>query len=218
MMHCPICKVEFTGDLDRCALCGSSLEGTPDPSPFPCVPIQRKNLIARRILGGITAAVLIAWCIFCLSVQIPGVIGITVLGALGLNWFFIRNLMMHAPNTLRAIKRYFLVVMVMALGWFVVTRSPIASSLVIPVVALIAILFDAVLLAVQGSRLVEEYGKYVLYDIAFGIIPPLLMLTDTVMWPTLSWSCAVASAAMLTVLLVVNRHAMADETRKLFNA
>lgn len=35
MRYCPSCRIDFTGVLDRCPLCGSKLEGTPEGMIFP---------------------------------------------------------------------------------------------------------------------------------------------------------------------------------------
>lgn len=218
MMRCPRCCVSFTGDLDRCALCGAPLEGAPDPSPFPCIPIQRQSTRARRILGAATLGALAVWAVICCAVRIPWTYGVAAAAALLVGYLVTRNLMVHAPNALRAVKRVCLAVMACALIWFAATGNPVASSWAIPAISWAAILFDVVLWAVFGSRLVAEYGKYLLYDIVFGAVPPLLILTGTVAWPALSWSCAAAAAAMLAALLLVNRRAVGEEARKLFSA
>lgn len=218
MMRCPRCCVSFTGDLDRCALCGTLLEGTPEPSPFPCIPIQRQSKRARRILGGATLGALVIWGVICLYVRIPWTYGMAAAAALLAGYLVIRNLMVHAPSALRAIKRACLAIMACALIWFAATGSPVASSWAIPAIAWAAILFDVVLWAVFGSRFVAGYGKYLLYDIVFGAVPPLLILTGTVAWPALSWSCAAAAVAMLTALLIANRRTVGEEARKLFSA
>ncbi len=218
MKHCPACQIDYTGDLDRCALCGNELSGTPTESPFPCIPMQRSSKRAQLILGASTLIVLLAWGITCCLAAIPLPSGFAAAGALVLNYLFARNLMAHSPNALRAIKRYFLVIMAIALLWFAATRNPVASTFVIPIISIAAILFDGVLLVLMGSRMVEEYAKYLLYDIVFGIVPPLLILTGTVNWPLLAWCCPMLAALMLAGLLVYGHESVADEVRKLFNA
>lgn len=218
MMRCPSCRISFTGHLDRCALCGTALEGTPTPSPFPCIPIQRQSKRARRILAAATLCALLAWGIIVAALHLPWGPGMAVAAAIAVGYLVIRNLMVHAPNAVRAVKRVCLAVMACALIWFAATGDAAASSWVIPAISGASIFFDVVLWSVLGSRLVAEYGKYLLYDIVFGAVPPLLILTGTVACPALSWSCAAAAAALLAALLIANRRAVADEAKRLFNA
>lgn len=218
MMHCPACDVEYSGHLDRCALCGTALTGTPEASPFPCIPVQRASRRAQLILAAATLIALIAWGIVCVMNALSWPIGLAAAAALILNYVFARNLMVHSPNALRAVKRYFLVVMAMVLLWFAATGSPVAATYVIPLISGAAILFDGVLLAFMGTRMIREYAKYLLYDILFGVIPPLLILTGAVTWPVLAWCCPVLAALMLAALLIGGRASVADEARKLFNA
>ncbi|MCI9129985.1 MAG: hypothetical protein HFJ65_06750 [Eggerthellaceae bacterium] len=218
MMECPKCRIRLTGALDQCPLCGSPLEGTPVPSPYPCLPVQRASKRSQLILAAATVAALVAWIVICfvLSVSVP--IGLAVVAALALNYIFARNLMVHSPNALRAIKRYFLVLMMMALLWFAATGSTIACTFVIPAISITAILFDVVLLILLGNRMVEEYAKYLLHDIVFGAVPPLLILTGCVSWPPLTWACPVLAALMVAGLAISSRKTVANEARKLFNA
>lgn len=218
MRHCPSCQIDYNGELDRCALCGTTLTGTPSPSPFPHIPLKKVSKRARRILAASTLALLIAWIVACIALNLPWTVCVAASVALVLNYLFIRNIMTHSPNTLRAIKRYFLVVMAMALLWFFATGSSVVSSYVIPIISLAAIFSDAALLIIMGKRMIVEYGKYLLYDIIFGAVPPLLVLSNTVMAPELSWSCALVAAAMLASLLILARRSVTDEAKKLFNA
>lgn len=218
MRHCAVCNIDCTGDLDRCPLCGSTLAGTASPSPFPIMPVQRVRKRAQRILAAVTTALLVSWVTLCMVLKLPWPIGVAASVALGLNYLFARNVIVHSPNVLRVIFRYFLVVMAMALLWFFATGDKIASSYVIPGISLAALLCDGVLLGIQGARMVSEYGKYLLYDIVFGAVPPALILTGTVAVPALAWSCAIAAVALLAALLVVARRSVTDEARRLFTA
>lgn len=136
MRHCPSCQINYNGELDRCALCGTTLTGTPSPSPFPHIPLKKVSKRARRILAASTLALLIAWIVACIALNLPWTVCVAASVALVLNYLFIRNIMTHSPNTLRAIKRYFLVVMAMALLWFFATGSSVVSSYVIPIISL----------------------------------------------------------------------------------
>ena len=48
MRYCPSCHIDFTGVLDRCPLCGSKLEGTPEGMIFPENEFARTKKLAKR--------------------------------------------------------------------------------------------------------------------------------------------------------------------------
>lgn len=60
MRTCDECQVGFSGDLDRCPLCGSGLEGSPVPAAFPVSQVQRLARTARRTVGALALTALAA--------------------------------------------------------------------------------------------------------------------------------------------------------------
>jgi len=57
MRTCDECGVGFSGELDHCPLCGSTLEGIPMPAAFPVGPgPQRLGRAARRTVGTLAVA------------------------------------------------------------------------------------------------------------------------------------------------------------------
>ena len=48
MRYCPSCHIDFTGVLDRCPLCGSKLEGTPEGMIFPENELARTKKLSPR--------------------------------------------------------------------------------------------------------------------------------------------------------------------------
>lgn len=58
MRYCPSCRIDFTGVLDRCPLCGSKLEGTPEGMIFPENEFARTKKLAKRSMIALTFAAL----------------------------------------------------------------------------------------------------------------------------------------------------------------
>ena len=56
MRTCDECGVGFSGELDHCPLCGSTLEGIPMPAAFPVSRAQRLATAARRTVGTLAVA------------------------------------------------------------------------------------------------------------------------------------------------------------------
>lgn len=115
MRYCPSCRIDFTGVLDRCPLCGSKLEGTPEGMIFPENEFARTKKLAKRSMIALTFAALAFVAFLCVRTHASAVTGIASFAAVIVNYIFIRNVVVHSPSFLRIIERYFLVVMALAL-------------------------------------------------------------------------------------------------------
>ena len=115
MRYCPSCHIDFTGVLDRCPLCGSKLEGTPEGMIFPENELARTKKLAKRSMIALTFAALAFVAFLCVRTHASAITGIASFAAVIVNYIFIRNVVVHSPSFLRIIERYFLVVMALAL-------------------------------------------------------------------------------------------------------
>ena len=218
MKHCDVCDISYTGDVDRCALCGSGLSGNASPSPFPDIPVAKTKSRAKMWLAVGTAALLIVVMALCWWNHVRASAYIASAAAVILNYIFIRNVVVHSPNFLRIIQRYFLLVMAMVVLCVIGTRNTDVATYVVPSVSLAAILFNGVLLTVLRSRVISGYGKYLLYDVAFGIVPLILMTCGMVTWLPLSIVSACCAGAFAVCLFALARRHVTDEARRIFNA
>ena len=58
MRYCDRCHLDYKGDLDRCPLCGTELEGEAVPSDFPVAVWQRFQRTVHRALIALGAVLL----------------------------------------------------------------------------------------------------------------------------------------------------------------
>lgn len=218
MRHCNRCDISYTGDVDRCALCGNELSGNIAPSPFPDIPIATTKNRAKTWLavGTLLLLAVVIWLCWWHQVRVNAYIAASA--AVILNYIFVRNVVVHSPNFLRVIQRYFLLIMALVVLWVIGSRSTDVATYVVPSVSLAAIIFDGVLLAVLRSRMISGYGKYLMYDIAFGGVPLILMTCGMVTWPALSIISACCAGAFAICLFALARRYVTDEAKRLFNA
>lgn len=218
MQSCPDCKVGFTGDLRRCPLCGASLEGSPTPEAFPVRKAQAPRKAARRALWAITlicmvSAVAAGW----MMGSSPWPVAFTCV-ALLVNYLFLRNVVVHRPDTLRVTERWFLAIIAIAVLWWLATGVPWVASLVIPFICLVALVANTVLVAALRDTFVQGYAKYLLYDVVLGFVPLVLALAGWVSWPWLCYASAIAAGLLAITLLLLARRQLAAEVRKLLTA
>lgn len=217
MKRCDACHLDYTGNLDRCPLCGTALTGPETPSPFPANTFVRTGTLARRVL--LIASLVIAAGTVALGIALgsaPLSVAAAVI-ALALNYLFVRNMIVHAPDFLRLIERYFLVLLAVAALWFIATGNLVVTTFVIPGISLLAILFDTVLVVVFRGTFVTDYAKYLIYDVVLGAVPALSLALGQVTWPYLAWASVAAAVLFLAGLLLFTKGRFGREARKLFS-
>ncbi|MCI8424305.1 MAG: reverse gyrase [Adlercreutzia sp.] len=217
MKHCDRCHIDFTGELDRCPLCGTGLEGSAVPSPFPAVPFTRRSMAAQRVLLAVSIAVAAGIVALGIALGSSPLSVIAAVAAIALNYLFVRNMIAHAPDFLRLIERYFLVLLAVAALWFIATGNLAVTTFVIPGISLLAILFDAILVATFRGTFITDYAKYLIYDVILGAVPALSLALGQVTWPYLAWASLTAAALFLAALLLFTKGRFTREAKKLFS-
>ncbi|MDR1184581.1 MAG: DUF6320 domain-containing protein [Coriobacteriales bacterium] len=218
MRSCNRCGVEFAGDLERCPLCLSEMTGQAEPSVFPQNKVRKSGVMALEVLAFVTGVCLLAMLfvgyLISLSLSIVG----TVCLALAMNYLFVRNIIVRRPDFLRVVIRYFLVLLAVALLWFLLTGNLIMTTYVIPGICLLALVFDTVLIAIFRGTFVSGYAKYLLFDVALGLAPMILVVLGLTTWNMLAFISALVSSVFLLWILVFMRQQLMAEIRKLLSA
>ena len=192
-------------------------KAAPVPSVFPPNSFERKSTRVRTVL-----AVLTLICIALIAL-LGGTAGGSALAvgapcaAVALNWLFVRNMIVHAPDFIRVVERYFLVLLAVAGLWFASTGNLIVTTYVVPGLCMLALAFNAVLLIAFRGPFVTGYAKYLIYEVLLGLVPLALLAAGLITWPPLAIAAGAAAAALLAILLLVGRKQLAAEARKLFS-
>ena len=218
MRRCEKCGVEFAGDLDRCPLCQAELDGPPTPAVFPRNEVRKSGALALKVLAFATGACLLLMLFLGRLLSLPADIVVTVCLGLAVNYLFVRNILVHRPDFLRVVVRYFLILLALAAIWFVLTGNLAVTTFVIPGICLVALVFDGVLLAVFRGTFVSGYAKYLLFDVGLGLIPLALQALGLTTWDVPSLVSALTASVFLLGLVVFARKQLTAEIRKLFSA
>lgn len=218
MKRCGKCGVEFSGDLDRCPLCQSELTGRAEPAAFPRNEVRKSGIVALKVLAFATGAALLGMAFIGRMLSLPGDIVVPVCLALALNYLFVRNTLVHRPDFLRVVARYFLLLLAVAAAWFLITENMAVTTFVIPGICLVALVFDTVLVAVFRGTFVTGYAKYLLFDVALGLVPLALVALGLTTSEIPALASALASSVFLLWLVVFMRKQLVAELGKLFSA
>ena len=125
---------------------------------------------------------------------------------------FINSAILHVPRPLRLMFRYFYIMLAIALVWFVATMNHVVTMFVIPITCLVSLVFDVVLLIVLRAKAIDEYAKYLAFDIVAGLMPLTFIPLGWAPWDVL------VSLLVLLGLLVFARRQLFSEFGKQFSA
>lgn len=218
MRTCPKCAVSFAGDLRRCPLCGTPLEGMPTPEAFPVRKAKAPRKLARRVLWITTlAGMLVAILAGVIIKTSPWPVVFTCV-ALFVNYLCLRNAIVHRPDAVRLAERWFLALLAIAVLWWLATGMPWVASLVIPTICVAASIANTVLVVALRDTFVQGYAKYLLYDAVLGFVPLVFALAGWVRWPWLCYVSAIAAVILALALLLLTRRQLIAEIRKLLTA
>lgn len=219
MKHCDACTVDFTGDMARCPLCQNELRGEASPAAFPAQQIYlRPRRLAVEIITFVTGAILLLHGFFSYLFSWPIPIASASAAALIISVLFINSAILHVPRPLRLMFRYFYIMLAIALVWFVATMNHVVTMFVIPITCLVSLVFDVVLLIVLRAKAIDEYAKYLAFDIVTGLLPLTFIPLGWAPWDVLVMVSGLVSLLVLLGLLVFARRQLFSEFGKQFSA
>lgn len=219
MKHCDACTVDFTGDMARCPLCQNELHGEASPAAFPAQQIYlRPRRLAVEIITFVTGAILLLHGFFSYLFSWPIPIASASAAALIISVLFINSAILHVPRPLRLMFRYFYIMLAIALVWFVATMNCVVTMFVIPITCLVSLVFDVVLLIVLRAKAIDEYAKYLAFDIVAGLMPLTFIPLGWAPWDVLVMVSGLVSLLVLLGLLVFARRQLFSEFGKQFSA
>lgn len=217
MKRCTECQLDISGSLESCPLCGKPLVGTPSDAVFPENEPTRPKKLAQRCLIGLTIAGLLLAVLAGISAGATATAIGAACAAVLVSYIFVRNVIVHSPSFLRTVERYFLVLIALALLLLLATGSTEVATFMIPLLSLVALCTNCVLVILFRNTFVQGYAKYLLYELALGMVPLALLAAGLVTWPALSVAAIIMAGVMLVLMLTLTRKQLAQEVRKLFH-
>ena len=214
-MRCNECGIDISGQHSTCPLCKSALTGTPTLSPFPPNTLETTSKKARLILGGITLTLIIVATLLCILSHASLGITFTINIAFVINYLFVRNIILHSPSVFRSIVRYFLVIIALTYLWYITTNNQYVIDYVIPGVSTTSLIFDSILIVLFAHQFVSSYSKYVVFNIAIGLLPLIFLASCTIENPIPSILNILMSIATGITLCLFTGRQFIDELRRL---
>ena len=220
--HLPICSRLHYGPksmLFRVSYFRNRVNLEASPAAFPAQQIYlRPRRWAVEIITFVTGAILLLHGFFSYLFSWPIPIASASAAALIISVLFINSAILHVPRPLRLMFRYFYIMLAIALVWFVATMNHVVTMFVIPITCLVSLVFDVVLLIVLRAKAIDEYAKYLAFDIVAGLMPLTFIPLGWAPWDVLVMVSGLVSLLVLLGLRVFARRQLFSEFGKQFSA
>lgn len=167
------------------------------------------------VLGAITLCLIIVSALLCTLLRAPIGITVSVAVALTVNYLFVRNIILHSPSVFRSVVRYFLVIIALAYIWYAATGDQNAIDFIIPGISITSLVFDSMLIILLSRQFTGAYSKYILFNIAIGLIPLAFLAAHAVENPIPSAFNLAAAVGTGIILCLSMGGQLADELKRL---
>lgn len=211
MLYCKNCKVNITGNLDKCPLCQSDVIG--EPSKTNIFPIIREEKHLINLILKITALVTIAISAICvlLNLGFGGRWSLYVIAGFITGWIVIWiTVKMHGNITKNSIWLT-VIISILSIIWDMSTGYRGWSiDYVLPIICCFAMIEMFIIAKIMKLR-IEDYIVYLIIDILFGIVPLVFLLMNIVKIVYPSLICVAGSIISSAILILFEGKALKAE-------
>jgi hypothetical protein len=218
MLHCPQCRVDVRGVLERCVLCGNTLTvSDPDhggEEVFPVIPPAFERHLAIRILVFISFAA--AAACFAIRMIFPSDVNWPVFVVFGLvsMWLGIIIVVRKRNNIPKTIMWQVTVVTALSVFWDWQTGwRGWSIDYLIPIIYVAAELVMYITARIMKLS-VRDYITYAMLDALFGILPIIFILFGWVKELYPSVICVTVSVIFLSAIFIFQGEDIKNEWNK----
>ena len=167
MKKCHGCDINFNISSNTCPLCQNVLEDGSYETHFPS-NIRRKttNLITKILLfSSLNFLIIFGFIEFLITKNFH--ISFYILLGLVTNYIILSIIFKNLQNVLRIFSRYILVVIILLLIWFWVTKGHVITNYIIPSVCLFGVIFDFIVVLVLHKNYFVKYSSQIILNINY---------------------------------------------------
>ena len=217
MLRCDKCKVDLTGPLRRCPLCGSELRGAPDGEhpvfpPLRLTPPRSRLPVRLALFLSVVAAVVCSGVNLCLPQS--GIWSLFVTAGLMSFWLAFGVAVRKRRSILKSLLWLAVLISVLAVLWDIQTGfSRWSLNFVLPLL-LISLQLLTLLFSWFFHLPLQDYLIYLTLGGLFGFVPLILFLFGQLRVPYPSVICAAVSLISLSALWLFQGRALRAEIRR----
>lgn len=201
MRKCNKCKISYTGNINRCPLCQGKLVGNITPSFFPKIKRAKEKMLYKILLfTSIAIGIIFAFIEYLIHKQLI----ITKYACLSLFTFYILVITLIAKykNILKRMNKYFLIILFIIFMWFIMTKSLIITTYIIPILCIIILAFNSITMLVLKNSYINKFLGVILLDCLIGVIPIILTALDLTTNNILAYICLLIDILVFIGLVI----------------
>ncbi len=217
MRMCNRCKIKFNTTSDICPLCQNKLQAGKIDSVFPTNVRYKTHFIILKFLLFISLVVAITAGSIEFYITNNLYYSLFISGGLITNYIFLYFILKNKENVLSFFGKCGVVLITLALVWYIITKSTIITNFIIPSICIFELLFNLITFIVLKKNYVVNYFNLIILNILILIIPLILILLHCTTFNLLSYICFIMDLIILIGLIIFYFDEIKDELNKLFN-
>jgi len=211
MLYCKNCKVNITGNHEKCPLCQGDIIGEPSQTnTFPIIK-EEKHLI--NLILKITALITITASVICVLINLGfgGSWSLYVIAGFVTGWIVIWITVKMHGNITKNTVWLTVIISILSIIWDISTGYRGWSiDYVLPIICCFAMIEMFIVANIKKLK-IEDYIVYLIIDILFGIVPLALLLLNIVKIIYPSLICVAESVISLAILIIFEGKALKAE-------
>ncbi len=217
MKKCSSCNIEFNTNDRYCPLCQNILVGHPEESTFPKnVRYKTNSTILKIVLFSSIVVFLVSGFIELMLIKklnISLYIGL----ALITNYIIMYHILKNYQNTYRMIGRYGLIIILLLIVWYFLTKSSIITNYIIPSICIFELTFNLIVSIILRKNYLVKYSSQIVHNIFLLTLTILMVVFKFTTFNLLAYIYWLLSIISVVGILIFFNDEMKDEFRKNFN-
>lgn len=217
MKKCNSCNIKFNIAEDKCPLCQNKLTGKNSQLFYPKnIRFNTNILILKIVLFSSFVIGIISGFIelnLTHSLFYTFYISLTLLT----NLVFIYVILKNSSNILKMLEKYGVILIVLILIWYLVTKEKAIPNYIIPIIALLELIFNFVCAIILKSKYLIRYSGLILINLFLLILPVFLVLFGLTTNNLMSYICLTLAIIIIVGLTIFFHDEIKEELIKLFN-
>lgn len=213
MKKCNSCNIEFNIESNICPLCQNELIGNNSEVTFPKNVWLKTNSLILKIILFITLVTIILIGFITKNIKI------TLIVSLGLfsNYVIVYFILKNYKNIYRMLGKYGLLIIVLLILWYILTKSKIITNYIIPSVCLLELLINLIIGIILRKNYLVKYSEQILLNIMLLFVPTLLVKLNLTTNNILAHICTICSIITILYFLIFFFEDIKYELKKIFN-
>lgn len=216
MRKCNKCNIEFNGSFDICPLCSSQMTGKKTDNVFPKINTS-SSAILYKVLSFVSFVIGVLFVFTEYMISKSFYISKFIILGLLTNYILVKFILKNYKDVLKMMNKYFWVILILFFIWFLITKSLIITTYLIPILCIIIFAFNSITMLVLRESYIIKFAKTILLDCLIGVIPLVLVAFKLTTFDLLSYICAILGLLVFVGLLIFCKEDIMEEFKKIFN-